>query len=257
MRYLGPLLVLALEFGLAPRLTRGDEGWVLGPFVKESAANPILGPSAEGVFDCPIRRGPVRFEELAIYNPAAVVRDGQVFLLYRAQDKDGTSRLGLALSRDGVRFVRQARPVLYPDEDARKADEWPGGCEDPRVVEDAHGYVLTYTAYDGTKARLAVATSSDLVHWTKHGLAFGRRIGTSGPSRARSCAAGGARAVWPSAWAAVTGCSGEIRASSPPPRRTFSPGGPSSARTASRRPSSPRGPAASTASWSSPARPLS
>jgi predicted GH43/DUF377 family glycosyl hydrolase len=173
MRYLAPLLVLALEFGLAPRLARGEERWVLGPFVRESAANPILGPSAEGVFDCPIRRAPVRFEELAIYNPAAVVRDGQVFLLYRAQDKDGTSRLGLALSRDGVRFVRQPRPVLYPDEDAQKADEWPGGCEDPRIVEDAHGYVLTYTAYDGKKARLAVATSSDLTHWTKHGLAFG------------------------------------------------------------------------------------
>src|SRR5258706_14923831 len=87
MRYLASLLVLALGFGLASRLARGDERWVLGPFVKESGANPILGSAAEGVFDCPIRRAPVRFEELAIYNPAAVVRDGQVFLLYRAQDR--------------------------------------------------------------------------------------------------------------------------------------------------------------------------
>jgi predicted GH43/DUF377 family glycosyl hydrolase len=111
---------------------------------------------------------------LAIYNPAAVVRQGQVFLLYRAQDKDGTSRLGIATSKDGVHFTRRPRPVLYPDEDRRKVDEWPGGCEDPRLVEDARGrYVLTYTAYDGKKARLSVATSKDLETWTKHGLAFG------------------------------------------------------------------------------------
>jgi predicted GH43/DUF377 family glycosyl hydrolase len=174
MRHAVALLALALGLGRPPLAKGGDERWVLGPFVKESAANPILGPAAEGVFHCPIRRAPVRFEELAIYNPAVVVREGQVCLLYRAQDKDGTSRLGLALSRDGLKFARQPRPVLYPDEDSRKADEWPGGCEDPRVVEDKKGrYVLTYTAYDGKKARLAVATSRDLARWTKHGLAFG------------------------------------------------------------------------------------
>jgi len=56
--------------------------------------------------------------------------------------------------------------------------EWEGGCEDPRVVEREDGtYVLTYTAFDGVTARLAVATSSDLVHWTKHGLAFGKAAG--------------------------------------------------------------------------------
>jgi predicted GH43/DUF377 family glycosyl hydrolase len=166
---------LLLVVGIAAHL--GAEGpWELGPFVKDDAANPILTPAAEGTFSCPIRRAPVRWEELAIYNPAAVVREGQVFLLYRAQDKDGTSRLGIATSKDGVRFTRRPRPVLYPDEDGRKGDEWPGGCEDPRLVEDARGrYVLTYTAYDGKKARLAVATSKDLETWTKHGLAFGAK----------------------------------------------------------------------------------
>lgn len=167
------LLVIGSVVVTVARL-RAEEPWTLGPFVKNDAANPILAPAAEGTFACPIRRAPVRWEERAIYNPAAVVREGQVFLLYRAQDRDGTSRLGIATSKDGVHFARRPLPVLYPDEDARKADEWPGGCEDPRLVEDAGGrYVLTYTAYDGTKARLAVATSKDLATWTKHGLAFG------------------------------------------------------------------------------------
>ena len=167
------LLALLLALGTSARGRAAEPPWALGPFVKDDAANPILAPTADGMFPCPIRRTAVRWEELAIYNPAAVVREGQVFLLYRAQDKDGTSRIGLATSRDGVRFARGPQPVLYPDEDARKGDEWPGGCEDPRLVEDERGrYVLTYTAYDGRKARLAVATSKDLRRWTKHGLAF-------------------------------------------------------------------------------------
>jgi predicted GH43/DUF377 family glycosyl hydrolase len=43
--------------------------------------------------------------------------------------------------------------------------------EDPRIVERNDGlYVMTYTAYDGKTARLALASSPDLIHWTKHGL---------------------------------------------------------------------------------------
>ena len=168
------ILAFLVALGAGAPVGSADPSWMLGPFVKDDAANPILTPSPDGTFACPIRRREVRWEERAIYNPAAVVREGQVFLLYRAQDEQGTSRLGLARSRDGLRFAREARPVFYPDEDPRKGDEWPGGCEDPRLVEDGRGrYVLTYTAYDGEKARLAVATSKDLRRWTKHGLAFG------------------------------------------------------------------------------------
>jgi predicted GH43/DUF377 family glycosyl hydrolase len=63
--------------------------------------------------------------------------------------------------------------VLFPDEDAQRATEWPGGCEDPRIVEGEDGtYVLTYTQWDRKVARLAVATARDLVTWEKHGPAF-------------------------------------------------------------------------------------
>ena len=108
---------------------------------------------------------------------AAVVRNDTVFLLYRAEDKigkfAGTSRIGLAWSTDGLHFTRFPLPVLYPDNDSLKKYEWEGGCEDPRIVEDDKGtYYLTYTAYDGDKARLMVASSTDLFHWIKHGLAF-------------------------------------------------------------------------------------
>jgi len=100
----------------------------------------------------------VAWEHDHTFNPAAAVRDGRVYVLYRSEDafrptQPGereigrhTSRLGLAESRDGLHFMRHAAPVLYPDNDAQKAYEWPGGCEDPRCVETGEGgYVLTYT----------------------------------------------------------------------------------------------------------------
>ena len=50
--------------------------------------------------------------------------------------------------------------------------ELPGGCEDPRVVQVGGTYYMTYTGYDGTSARLCLATSRDLLRWTKHGPLF-------------------------------------------------------------------------------------
>lgn len=156
--------------------------WMLGPFLKIDEVNPVLSPQAHTTFLCPVRGDTVRWEQKDVFNPAAVVRAGQVHLLYRAEDTvgafEGTSRLGLARSTDGFRFQREPAPVFYPDRDSLQVYEWEGGCEDPRIVEDSAGtYYMTYTAYDGDKARLCLATSSDLVHWTKHGSVFRRAEG--------------------------------------------------------------------------------
>ncbi|MCU0397733.1 MAG: glycoside hydrolase family 130 protein [Cyclobacteriaceae bacterium] len=151
--------------------------WELQPFIKIDSVNPVLEPLAPTRFYCPVRRDSVQWEEKDVFNPSAVVRNGKVYLLYRAEDivgkHAGTSRLGLAISDDGLHFTRMPKPVFYPDNDSMKVYEWEGGVEDPRIVEDELGnYVLTYTAYDGKTARLCVATSSDLMTWKKHGLAF-------------------------------------------------------------------------------------
>ena len=159
--------------------------WMIGPFSKPRSVNPVLEPSATSTFRSPMGDSVVHWEAFATFNPAAVVRDGKVYLLYRAEDASGeqqigrhTSRLGLAVSNDGLRFVRRAAPVLYPDHDAQSANEWPGGVEDPRVVEADDGrYVLTYTQWNRHVPRLAVATSRDLEHWTKHGPALGAAAG--------------------------------------------------------------------------------
>lgn len=151
--------------------------WVLGPFIKADEVNPVLLPDSNSTFRCPVRNSEVKWEEKDVFNPAAVIRHDTAFLLYRAEDKigkfAGTSRIGLAWSTDGLHFTKHPVPVLYPDNDAEKKYEWEGGCEDPRIVENENGvYYLTYTAYDGDKARLLIASSTDLYHWTKHGHAF-------------------------------------------------------------------------------------
>lgn len=152
--------------------------WALLPFVKTDSVNPVLTPGI-GTFMDPILKKKVAWEEKDVFNPAIVVKDGKIYMLYRAQDKighpGGTSRIGLAESADGYHFTRSSEPVLYPDNDADKKYEWEGGCEDPRVVEDEHGqYYMTYTSFDGTTARLLVAISKDLRHWTKQGPAFAK-----------------------------------------------------------------------------------
>ena len=150
--------------------------WALLPFTKVDSVNPVLTPG-KARFTDPILQKEIAWEEKDVFNPATVVKDGKIYLLYRAQGRighpAGTSRIGLASSTDGLHFTRSTFPVLYPNNDDQKKYEWEGGCEDPRVVEDEKGtYYMTYTAYDGKQARLLVATSVDLQHWTKHGAVF-------------------------------------------------------------------------------------
>ncbi|WP_276502971.1 glycoside hydrolase family 130 protein [Terrimonas pollutisoli] len=182
MRLLAMLIATILVAGCnnTPSSKKQDgklDDWTIGPFVKSTETNPILFPDSASAFRCPIRNTIVKWEEKDVFNPAAVVRHDTVFLLYRAEDKigkfAGTSRIGLAWSLDGLHFTKHPVPVFFPDNDSLKKWEWEGGCEDPRIVEDKKGiYYLTYTAYDGDKARLLVATSTDLYRWAKHGHVF-------------------------------------------------------------------------------------
>jgi beta-1,2-mannosidase len=159
--------------------------WGFGSFVRPDDVNPIIAPRTDSVFFCTMRGAPVHWEALHTFNPAAVVRDGKVFVIYRAEDDSGTtqigmhtSRLGLAESDDGIHFSRRPAPVLYPGDDSEKEREWEGGCEDPRVVESPDGtYVLTYTQWNRKITDIGIATSKDLVKWTKRGPAFAHASG--------------------------------------------------------------------------------
>ncbi|WP_263357173.1 glycoside hydrolase family 130 protein [Acidicapsa ligni] len=170
--------------GLAQSAVSGQADWALGPFTRP-VDEPILKPQPNSIFHDPLKPEPAHWEALHTFNPAAVVRHGKVMVLYRAEDDSGsmqiggrTSRLGLAESADGIHFTRMPEPVFYAQEDSQKPREWPGGVEDPRLVEAPDGtYVLTYTQWNRTTYSIGIATSPDLVYWTKHGPA----LGDSGP----------------------------------------------------------------------------
>jgi predicted GH43/DUF377 family glycosyl hydrolase len=151
------------------------DNWRIGPFVP--VGQNVLADLAAARFTCPVSGVDVAWAAKDAFNPGAVVHEGRVHMLFRGEDTvgrfAGTSRIGLAVSDDGLTFAVHPHPVLFPDDDPWQAWEWPGGCEDPRVVESPDGgFVATYTAFDGKVGTLFVATSGDLRHWTKRGPAF-------------------------------------------------------------------------------------
>lgn len=155
--------------------------WALGGFVRPEKANPIITPNPSNQFDCPMQDKKIGWEESDVFNPAATVKDGKIYVLFRAEDNSATgigkrtSRIGLAESEDGIHMKRRKTPVMYPDKDNMKEYEWEGGCEDPRVTMTEDGlYVMAYTSWNRKVARLCIATSHDLVKWEKHGPAFAK-----------------------------------------------------------------------------------
>ncbi len=159
--------------------------WAIGPFAPPIR---ILEDRSLATFACPLV-GEVAWSAKDAFNPGAVVHDGRVCLLVRGEDRvgryAGTSRIGLATSRDGIAFELETEPVLAPGNDRWQAWEWPGGLEDPRVVKAPDGtFVCTYTAFDGKVGCLFVATSPDLRRWTKHGPAFAGSAHVRRPTKA-------------------------------------------------------------------------
>lgn len=174
------LFFSACSTGSTQKEEEGLPEWGIGPFTRPEGVNPVIRPDNRTFF-CPMQQDTVKWEENDTFNPAAVLHDGKICVLYRAEDNSGqgigsrTSRIGLAQSNDGISMTFRNTPVLYPANDACQTIEWPGGCEDPRVVKTDDGlYVMLYTAWNRHVPRLAVATSRDLVNWEKHGLAFAR-----------------------------------------------------------------------------------
>src|ERR1043166_5102098 len=88
--------------------TKNDttQTWLL-PFVRQDSANPVMQPGHLS-FLCPVQNLSVNWEEKNVYNPAVAVRHDTLFMLYRAQDSAGCSRIGLAKSTDGIHFTREA-----------------------------------------------------------------------------------------------------------------------------------------------------
>lgn len=143
--------------------------WPVGK-LRKYRKSPILGPIKKSVF-----------ESSAVYNPTAIKKEEEidgdgikksvevVYLFYRAEQNyynSYVSRICLATSKDGINFTRYDKnPIIVPEKKYEKR-----GCEDPRITEIDGKYFMTYVAFSGRKANVALAESYDLLNWKKRGI---------------------------------------------------------------------------------------
>lgn len=116
------------------------------------------------------------WEAYNVFNPSVIHHNGLFHMHYRAQGLDWISRIGYAVSADGLHWNRLRQPVLAPLDasDAR-------GVEDPRVTEIDGWYYMCYTAYgtefngpgqathDGGGILPMIARSRNLIEWERLG----------------------------------------------------------------------------------------
>ena len=106
------------------------------------------------------------FENEGVLNPATIKEGNYVHLFYRAVSKGNYSSIGYCKLNGPLTIEeRSDTPVIFPQFEYETH-----GVEDPRIVKIEDLYYLTYTAYDGVNALGALATSTDLKTFEKHGI---------------------------------------------------------------------------------------
>ncbi len=111
-----------------------------------------------------------------VCNPAAHIVDGEVLLLLRVLDQEGSSHITVARSKDGVtdwriEYMPLLAPGLHePDEEEMPYETW--GCEDARItyLAERGEYVIAYTGYSPRGAGICLATTTDFRHVKRYGL---------------------------------------------------------------------------------------
>src|SRR5512140_2408830 len=95
LKIAGALILLATLGAAKP------SHWQIGPFTRPTNG-PVITPDKTAVFNDPIRKSPIHWEALHTFNPAAIVRDGKIVVLYRAEDDTGAMVIGEHTSRIGL-----------------------------------------------------------------------------------------------------------------------------------------------------------
>lgn len=108
----------------------------------------------------------LEFENEGVLNPAAIREGDNVHLFYRAVRQGNYSSIGYC-RLDGPLTVaeRWDKPIMVHEYEYESH-----GVEDPRIVKIEDLYYMSYTAYNGTNALGALATSTDLKHFDKQGI---------------------------------------------------------------------------------------
>jgi len=123
----------------------------------------MIEVNKSGVLLAPTR---LDFENDGVLNPGVIRIGDSVHIFYRAVRKGNYSSIGYC-RLDGPLTIaeRWDKPIMVP-----KFDYESHGVEDARIVKIDDLFYMTYTGYDGTNARGALATSKDLKNFTKKGI---------------------------------------------------------------------------------------
>ncbi len=133
--------------------------------LQRHAINPILCPDPSSDWEC-----------FNVFNPSVVHHNGLFHMHYRAQGMDWISRIGYAVSADGVHWNRLRRPVLEPHDGSDSR-----GVEDPRVTAFDGVFYMCYTAYGQSEGSSQpthaggggilpmIARSTNLITWERLG----------------------------------------------------------------------------------------
>lgn len=108
----------------------------------------------------------LEFENEGVLNPAVIREGDSVHIFYRAVRNGNYSSIGYC-RLDGPLTVaeRWDKPIMVPEFEYESH-----GVEDARIVKINNLFYMTYTGYDGTNARGALATSKDLRNFKKQGI---------------------------------------------------------------------------------------
>jgi beta-1,2-mannobiose phosphorylase / 1,2-beta-oligomannan phosphorylase len=106
------------------------------------------------------------FELEGVLNPGVIHYGDFIHIFYRAVAKFNYSSIGYAKLKTPLEVVERLDvPVIFSQFEYEEH-----GIEDPRIVRIDETFYLSYCAFDGVNALGALATSPDLITWTKHGV---------------------------------------------------------------------------------------
>lgn len=132
------------------------------PILERSHKNPIIKPNPKN-----------NWESQYVFNPAAVLLEDKVHLLYRAVGNDWVSVVGYSNSKDGINFSGKCKHPAYIPMNAHEVRKDPsapisyhftsgggyGGCEDPRLTRIDDKLYMVYVAFNGCEPPRVALTS--------------------------------------------------------------------------------------------------
>jgi predicted GH43/DUF377 family glycosyl hydrolase len=142
----------------------GDIGYATAPLEIPSFENTWYKYPSNPVFE----GEPGEFDSDEVQHPSIVVNDKQYHMWYSGYGGGDGSRVGYAVSDDGISWARHPNPILQTG----SAGAWDDySVQGTSVLYKDSIWHMWYTGYDGDgdfSFQIGYATSTDKINWTKY-----------------------------------------------------------------------------------------